>query len=132
MSTTASRIGVLCLLLAILACQTARGQLLSGEGIIGLTRAFLYAGAASVLCTQWSVADDSTAALTVRFYKHYGEGDSKDLALQKAMRELRTGQEEDGKPLQLPPPFTGWRKEWSQPFFWAPFVLVGEYLQTGK
>ena len=117
-----------CDLVTLSACETARGKTLSGEGVIGLTRAFLYAGAASVLCTQWSVADDSTAALMVRFYTHYREGDPKDVALQKAMGEIRTGKLKDGSPLELPDPLS-WREEWSHPYYWAPFILVGEWQQ---
>jgi len=119
-----------CDLVTLSACETARGEVLSGEGVIGLTRAFLYAGAASVLCTQWSVSDDSTAALMVRFYTHYREGDAKDVALRKAMREIRTGKLEDGSPLELPDPLA-WREEWSHPYYWAPFILMGEWQQTG-
>jgi len=119
-----------CDLVTLSACETARGKVLSGEGVIGLTRAFLYAGSASVLCTQWSVADDSTAALMVRFYTHYREGDAKDVALQEAMREIRSGKFEDGSPLELPDPLA-WREEWSHPYYWAPFILVGEWQQTG-
>jgi CHAT domain-containing protein len=77
------------------------------------------------------VADESTAALMVRFYAHYRDGDPKDVALQLAMREIRTGNTADGQPLELPEGFTGWREEWSHPYHWAPFVLMGEYLQTG-
>ena len=119
-----------CDLVTLSACETAKGEVLSGEGVIGLTRAFMYAGAASVLCTQWKVADDSTAALMVRFYTHYRDGDSKDVALQTAMREIRTGQTADGKPLKLPDELGEWKERWSQPYFWAPFILMGEYLQT--
>jgi len=119
-----------CDLVTLSACETARGERLSGEGVIGLTRAFMYAGAASVLCSQWKVADDSTAALMVRFYTHYRDGDSKDVALQKAMREIRTGTLDDGSPLKLPAELGKWRPQWAYPYHWAPFVLMGEYLQT--
>jgi len=120
-----------CDLVTLSACETAKGETLSGEGVIGLTRAFLYAGAASVLSTQWMVADDSTAALMARFYTHYRAGDSKDVALQKAMREIRRGKAVTGGPLPLPTQLGPWRKEWAHPYYWAPFVLVGEYQQTG-
>jgi CHAT domain-containing protein len=89
-------------------------------------RAFLYAGAASVLCTQWKVADESTAALMVRFYTHYRAGDPKDVALQKAMCEIRTGPAANGSALRLPAELSAWRREWSHPCYWAPFILVGE------
>lgn len=103
--------------------------MLSGEGVIGLTRAFLYAGTATVLCTQWSVADDSTAALMVRFYAHYRDGEPKDVALRNAMREIRTGKLESGAKLELPDPLV-WREEWSHPYYWAPFILMGDWQQT--
>ncbi len=55
--------------LAVLsACETARGQLLGGEGIVGLTRAFMYAGTPRVICSLWKVDDEETAALMTRFY----------------------------------------------------------------
>jgi len=122
-----------CDLVTLSACETAKGALNVGEGgIESLAYAFLTSGAASVLCTQWSVGDESTAALMLRFYTHYRSGDSKDEALSKAMREIRTGVDASGKLLELPPPFTGWNSAWSQPLHWAPFILVGEYLQTGE
>jgi len=116
-----------CDLVTLSACESARGEVRSGEGVIGLTRAFIYAGAASVLCTQWQVADRSTAALMVRFYAHYTDGASKDQALRMAMRELRTGRQVDGSALQLPPGIGPWRAQWAQPYYWAPFILVGEW-----
>jgi len=120
-----------CDLVALSACESARGELLIGEGVVGLTRAFMYAGAASVLCAQWPVADQSTAALMYRFYCHYSDGRTKDVALATAMREIRTGKLEDGSPMDLPPEFErGWRPEWAHPYYWAPFILVGEYLQA--
>lgn len=122
-----------CDLVTLSACETAQGALNLGEGgIESLAYAFLTGGAASVLCTQWPVGDESTAALMLRFYTHYRSGESKDEALGKAMREIRTGVDASGKLLELPPPFTGWKAAWSQPLHWAPFILVGEYLQTGE
>ncbi|MBM3473256.1 MAG: tetratricopeptide repeat protein [Armatimonadetes bacterium] len=119
-----------CDLVTLSACETAKGKTLSGEGVVGLTRAFMYAGAASVLCTQWKVADDSTAALMYCFYRHYRAGESKDVALQQAMRELRTGRMAKGGSLKLPAKLGPWKPAWSDPYYWAPFILMGEYLQT--
>lgn len=59
-----------CDLVVLSACQTGRGQLLSGEGIVGLSRAFLYAGARSVVVSLWSVSDISTGHLMKTFYQH--------------------------------------------------------------
>jgi CHAT domain-containing protein/Tfp pilus assembly protein PilF len=75
-------------LVTLSACGTALGQEVSGEGLIGLTRAFQYAGARSVLASLWSVADDSTADLMQRFYRSLRRGESKDEALQQAQAGL--------------------------------------------
>ena len=57
-------------LVTLSACETGLGKLSKGEGIIGLTRALLYAGAKSVLVSLWSVADESTSQLMIHFYRH--------------------------------------------------------------
>ena len=67
-----------------------------------------------MLCTQWEVADDSTAALMVRFYTHYYAGDAKDVALWQAMREIRTGKTDDGQPLRLPADIGAWKRDWAR------------------
>ncbi|MBD3175365.1 MAG: CHAT domain-containing protein [Armatimonadia bacterium] len=116
-----------CDMVVLSACETARGEEVSGEGILGLTRAFLDAGARSVLCSQWAVSDQSTAALMVRFYHHRDAGLPKAEALRRAMRELRTGQHADGTPLELPADLGARPDEWSHPHYWAPFVLIGDW-----
>ena len=88
------------------ACQTGLGKL-SGEGMIGLSRAFLVAGARAVLVSQWSVDDEATADLMTAFYRGYLELDDKALALQRAMRELRS------------------QPGYDHPRYWAPFLVVG-------
>src|SRR5258707_9276057 len=65
-------------LVTLSACETGLGQEIGGEGLIGLTRAFQYAGARSVLASLWNVADESTADLMRRFYGHLKAGLSKD------------------------------------------------------
>jgi len=98
-------------LITLSACETGLGKLSRGEGLIGLTRGFLYAGAASVLVSLWSV-DESTAALMKIFYQNLKAGMSKAEALRQAkLKLLRT--RENGV-------------SFSHPFLWAPFVLVGE------
>ena len=57
-------------LVVLSACQTGLGKLIRGEGMVGLTRAFMYAGTPSVLVSLWSVSDMSTAALMGEFYKN--------------------------------------------------------------
>jgi tetratricopeptide (TPR) repeat protein len=86
------------------------GRLLHGEGIIGLTRAFLYAGAESVVVSLWNVNDIATASLMKAFYRNLQAGLSKGDALRQAKLELLRGQQ----------------AAWRHPYYWAPFVLVGE------
>ena len=81
-----------------------------GEGLVGLTRAFQVAGAKSIVATQWSVADRSTASAMVSFHQHLRSGLPKDEALRLAMRSLA------GKPAT------------NHPFYWAPFMLVGDFV----
>lgn len=75
-------------LVTLSACKTALGRDMGGEGLFGLTRAFQYAGARTVLASLWSVADRSTAKLMRRFYGHLTAGKSKDEALRAAQLEL--------------------------------------------
>lgn len=95
-------------LVVLSACQTGLGQQLKGEGIIGLTRAFMYAGAPSVVVSLWRVADASTAELMVGFYQQLDRGDDKAEALRRAKLELMRN------------------PRYAHPYFWAPFVLAGE------
>lgn len=94
-------------LVTLSACETALGKDVAGEGVLGLSRAFHYAGARSVLMTLWGVSDASTAVFMERFYRRLRAGDPKDVALQKAQRALRKD------------PRT------AHPFHWAPFLLSG-------
>lgn len=96
-------------LVVLSACDTGLGKQVSGEGLVGLTRAFLYAGANSLVVSLWQVADRSTAGLMVDFYNFLKQGEEKVDALQRAkLRMIESG----GKT--------------SHPFYWAPFVLTGE------
>jgi len=101
-------------LIVLSACQTGLGRI-SGDGMLGLSRAFLIAGARTVVVSQWSVSDSATKELMVAFYKHYLEHGNKAIALQQAMQQVRDGLRL-GKPTQL---------EYSHPPYWAAFVLVG-------
>src|SRR5205085_8921191 len=95
------------------ACQTGRGAKVTGEGLVGLTRAWQYAGARSVVSSQWKVDDESTAALMTAFHKHLLAGKEKDEALRLAMVEVAGNR----------------ARSWEQPYHWAAFLLVGD---TGK
>jgi CHAT domain-containing protein len=97
-------------LVVLSACQTGLGKLVRGEGMVGLTRAFMYAGTPSVLVSLWSVSDMSTAALMGEFYKNLIKNKySKTDALRKAQLTLMA----DAK--------------YAHPFYWAPFVLIGDW-----
>jgi CHAT domain-containing protein len=98
-------------LVMLSACETGLGREKRGEGVMGLTRAFMYAGAPTVGVSLWSVADRSTAELMTDFYKNYlGTQPS---APASAMRSARLSM------------IAG--KKYSAPFYWAPFVLVGDW-----
>jgi CHAT domain-containing protein len=103
-------------------CETGLGKELGGEGLIGLTRAFHYAGARSVLASLWKVSDRSTAELMVRFYRHLAEGKGKDEALRQAQLELIRGlipiRTEEGK-VEL--------VDASAPYSWAAFQIYGDW-----
>ncbi|HKS26552.1 MAG TPA: CHAT domain-containing protein [Pyrinomonadaceae bacterium] len=98
-------------LVMLSACETGLGKEKKGEGVIGLTRAFMYAGAPTVGVSLWSVADRSTADLMTNFYKKMlgGQGMPAGSAMRQAQVEMITG------------------KKYAAPFYWAPFVLVGDW-----
>ncbi len=97
-------------LVTLSACDTALGKELAGEGMIGLTRAFQYAGARSILASLWAVNDASTAGLMEQFYGQLKLGAAKDLALRQAqLTLLRNG------------------GDFAHPFHWAAFILVGDW-----
>ena len=96
-------------LVTLSACDTALGREVGGEGLIGLTRAFQYAGAHSVLASLWGISDYSTAAFMKSFYGHLRAGKTKDEALRAAqLDQIR-------------------KKSGSHPFFWAAFQLTGDW-----
>ncbi|NEO83644.1 MAG: CHAT domain-containing protein, partial [Spirulina sp. SIO3F2] len=76
--------------LAVLsACDTGRGELYNGEGVLGLSRAFIGAGAASVLVSLWAIPDQPTAALMTEFYRRRAAGEDNAAALRNAMLVTR-------------------------------------------
>lgn len=97
-------------LIVLSACQTALGKEIKGEGLVGLTRGFMYAGAQRVVASLWQVDDLATAELMKRFYR----GMLKDGM--RPAQALRLAQLEMLK-----------QKRWSSPFFWAPFFIQGEW-----
>jgi len=97
-------------LVVLSACQTALGKQVKGEGLIGLTRGFMYAGAQRVVASLWQVDDQATAQLMRLFY----QGILKEGLAPSA--SLRAAQVEMSK-----------QKRWSSPYYWAGFVIQGEY-----
>jgi len=107
-------------LVILSACNTASADGTPGaDSLSSLGRAFLYAGAGSLLASRWRVSDDSTAALTVETLIGRNAGLSRAAALQRAMRAIRTGRRADGSPLP------GWQARWAHPAAWAPFTIIG-------
>ena len=99
-------------LVVLSACNTGLGKDVKGEGLIGLTRGFMYAGAGGVAASLWKVDDDATAELM----KHFYEGMFKrGLTPAAALREAQLGM---------------WKqKRWHAPYYWAAFVIQGQYDQ---
>jgi CHAT domain-containing protein len=89
------------------ACKTGLGVQSAGEGVVGLSRAFMYAGTDTVLVSLWSVADESTYKLMVKFFDGLKRGKGKMTALKDAKNYLRNN-------------------GYDHPFYWAPFILMGE------
>jgi CHAT domain-containing protein/tetratricopeptide (TPR) repeat protein len=97
-------------LVVLSACQTGLGKDVRGEGLIGLTRGFMYAGASGVVASLWKVDDDATAALMKHFYAGmFDRGLSPAAALREAQLAMRE------------------QKRWQAPYYWAGFVIQGQY-----
>lgn len=101
-------------LVVLSGCETALGREIRGEGLMGLTQGFFYAGAERVMASLWRVEDRATAELMSRFYRAMlDQGLPPAAALRSAQRSIR------GDP------------RWQDPFYWAPFVLQGDWRQAG-
>lgn len=97
-------------LVVLSGCDTGLGRLSQGEGLIGMTRAFFYAGTPSLVASLWPVNDRSTARLMDEFYQNLERGVSRAKALQLAKISLIRS--------------AGWEKD---PFYWGAFVLMGDW-----
>ena len=93
-------------LVVLSACETQLGAQSRGDDVVGLNRAFIYAGSPTVVASLWAVNDPATAALMTSFYRYLRQGLSKAEALQAAQVEIRA---------QFP-----------HPYYWAAFVLTGD------
>jgi CHAT domain-containing protein len=97
-------------LVVLSACETALGKNIGGEGLMGMTRAFMHAGAARVVASLWKVDDAATAELMAHFYKEiFINGKRPAAALQSAQIHVSE------------------QKRWRSPYYWAGFVLQGEW-----
>ncbi len=123
-------------LVTLSACETGLGKLSSGDDLIGLTRGFIYAGAPSIVASLWKVYDQSTSELMSLFYKNL-KSHPKSEALRMAQLEMIRGKTGKGI-VRGVGGITGSKetkpKEKSQatvdgshPYFWAPFILVGDW-----
>jgi CHAT domain-containing protein len=93
------------------ACRTGLGKRVKGEGLIGLTRGFMHAGARRVVASLWRVDDEATAEFMKRFYRHMlKEGKSAAESLKLARTDIMRA-----------------REQWRAPFYWAGFVLQGDW-----
>ena len=95
------------------ACETALGKEVAGEGIVGLTRAFQYAGTPTVLASLWRVADQPTAVLMTRFYAGLKDGLPKDEALRQAQLGFIRG------PIVIGEDTEAVERDLSHPFYWG-------------
>jgi len=97
-------------LIVLSACQTALGKEIKGEGLVGLTRGFMYAGAERVVASLWQVDDQATSELMQYFYRGMlKEGLRPAAALRAAQIEMSKS------------------SRWSAPYYWAGFVIQGEW-----
>jgi CHAT domain-containing protein len=97
-------------LIVLSACETGLGKNVNGEGLVGLTRGLMYAGAARVMVSLWQVNDKGTSVLMQEFYKEMlQQGKNPTQALRAAQRKL-------------------WENpEWRSPYYWAGFTVQGEW-----
>jgi CHAT domain-containing protein len=98
-------------LVVLSSCETAAGKQYQGDGVVALARPFLAVGARSTVVSLWRVDDRSTASWMDGFYQSLTRDDDKEKALAEAREAMLRSQ----RPL------------WRLPYYWAPFILVGDY-----
>ena len=94
-------------ILTLAVCDTGINETKPGDELIGFTRSFLYAGAQSIIVSLWKVNSKSTKIMMERFYEYVKKEDNVATALQKAQNDIRD------------------MEEYSHPYYWAPFIVVG-------
>ena len=95
-------------LVVLSCCHSGRGRILKGEGVVGIARAFLAAGARSVLISLWAIDDEATMVFMKTFYQHLKEGKTASAATYQTMKFLRKSE------------------NFSEMRYWAPFQLIGD------
>lgn len=93
-------------LVVLSACETGSGEIVNGEGVYGLQRAFQVAGAKAVIMSLWKVDDEATQNLMIRFYKLWLESGNKRTAFESAQQSIRS--------------------DFPHPYYWGPFILIGD------
>ena len=91
--------------------EPVKGKIVKGEGIVGLTRAFMFAGSPRVICSLWKVDDEATQALMVKFYELWNPKEGQGLPAAQALRKAQLHIEAQEK--------------WKHPYYWAAWVLWG-------
>jgi tetratricopeptide (TPR) repeat protein len=99
-------------LVTLSACETGVSGIMAGDEVIGLTRGLLGAGCSAVVASLWTVNDESTAYLMEHFYASLRTGEAPAVALRTAMLDIRA--------------------QYDHPFFWAPFMVIGDGLTSGN
>jgi CHAT domain-containing protein len=92
-------------LVVLSACETGLGEIQNGEGVFGLQRAFLVAGAETLIMSMFKVDDEATQKLMVKFYKKWMDSGNKRQSFVEAIKELRN--------------------EYKDPYFWGSFIMMG-------
>jgi CHAT domain-containing protein len=97
-------------LVVLSACETAKGEVYKGEGVMSLTRAFIFAGADNVIATLWNINDKKSAELMIDFYRYYLK---KDYSIDYALRLAKLDMIKKGG-------------SYSHPLYWSAYILVGK------
>ncbi|HRF19850.1 MAG TPA: CHAT domain-containing protein, partial [Chitinophagaceae bacterium] len=100
-------------LVILSACETGGGQLVKGEGLMSLSRAFAYAGCPNIITSLWKASDKNTAFITSRLHYYMDKGFSRDMALQQAKLDFLNN--------------TDIEPRYKSPVYWANLILIGNY-----